>query len=152
MPEISKKFEFVVSNDQPSKAASDASRRKLVRTNAKRYSLEGHALPVDSRYRTSGDIAAYTGRFHLKVVPRNENEAAGMGSVYRQDGASRLLETDNDQKRKIVVQKLQHDRSISRSLGSGRLDPFDTLVIKIGAQEELLFRHGRLVRKVQIDD
>lgn len=144
----SRKFEFVTINGQPSKAASDARRRKLVRTNAKRYSLESHALPIDSYHRKAGDIGAYIGRFHLKVVPKEENKETGRGSTSQRNehGASTLSESDNDRNEKVVaVRKLQCDRSLSRSLDASKLDPFDTLSVKIGAQEELLFQYGKLI-------
>jgi hypothetical protein len=144
----SRKFEFVTINGQPSKAASDASRRKLVRTNAKRYSLESHSLPIDSQPR-AGDISAYTGRFHLKVVPNKENEEVKRGSPSQKNKhvASRLSESDNDRNEKVMaVRRLQQDRSLSRSLDASKLDPYETLSIKIGAQEELLFQYGKLTQ------
>jgi len=145
----SRKFEFVTFNGQPSKAACDASRRKLVRTNAKRYSLESHTLPIDSQPRRAGDFSAYTGRFHLKVVPKKKNEEVERGSISRKNehGASRLSESDNDRNEKVMaVRKLRDDGSLSRSLDASKLDPFETLSIKIGAQEELLFQYGKLIQ------
>lgn len=146
----SRKFEFVTSHEQPSKAANDASRRKLVRTQAKRYSLEAHPLLPASRSKgRPANINAYKGRFHLETIPKMANEDSGSRAILqKQNGIDYKLvtwaESDNGRVDRHVLDHIppQHPGSLPRSLGVAVLDPFDTLAIEIGAQEELLFKHG----------
>lgn len=153
-----RKFEFVTFDGQPSKSSNDANRRRLVRTQAKRYSLESHTLATAPQSKTRPrNFSAYMGRFHLNIVPRQANEEAERGNIFRKDKNHKLVRpstSDDDWTDKAAVilrRPPQYEGTLSQSLRVGRLDPFDTLSIKVGAQEELLFQHGESAEVKYLD-
>jgi hypothetical protein len=152
---MSKKFEFVTFCTDPSKAADDARRRRLVRTQAKRYSLETPASAAEQGSTPApGDISLYTGRFHLQVIPRRANEQPETEKSNRKHNNTEnklVKSSDLGSDRSCHDQTLEMARRqpspyramLPRGLDVGRLDPFRTLSIDTGAQEELLFQYGK---------
>lgn len=144
-------FKFVTSNGLPSEAANDANRRRLVRTQAKGYSLKANASTSQRSSAVPKDISVYTGRLHLNIVPKKANEDAGNGRLIRkyEEKVAILPKQDSDRedadKDFFSVYRPPPEQILSRSLDSGGLDPFDTLSIQTGAQEELLFQHSKFI-------
>lgn len=147
-----KKFEFVTSSTDPSKAADDARRRRLVRTQAKRHSLEAPVLPAGQGSTTPGDISAYISRFHLRVPPKQANEVSKEGKATQriinaehslgESSDSDPSHSDSNHSLELVRRTQPSEARLPRSLGAGLLNPFRTLSIETANQEELLFQYG----------
>ena len=143
------KFEFVTLTGRPTKAVDDKARRRIVRTHAKRYSLESHVQPsYPQTKRTSDDISLYTGRFHLQVVPELENERPERAKIGREHHKL-LTPGEPDQVYTVENQYFGYARRwpvhrdvFAQNLSIESLDPFGTLPITVSSQEEVLFHYG----------